>query len=130
MIPWQGRWHQSWSRAPRRTFWSRGRRCTSRGHWNRPSQSGRCHWRGCKRGSSFVSRERGCGWGWRGNYLVEVLGGGGNGAAELGCRNGVAAVAILPSALVESLMDATIGALRVDSEAVVAVHGRDGGVWA
>lgn len=53
MIPWRGMWLRSWSRVPRRNFWHRGRRCTSRGWRSRPSRSGRCPWRGCKRGSNL-----------------------------------------------------------------------------
>lgn len=60
--------------------------------------------------------------------LVELLGGGGNGAAELGCHDGVAAIAILPFSLVEELTDATVSVLSVDAEVVVVVHGRDGSV--
>lgn len=64
-----------------------------------------------------------------GGCLVEFLGGGGNGAAELGCHNGFGAVAILPFAFVEGLTDATVSVLSVDAEVIVVVHGRDGGVW-
>lgn len=72
----------------------------------------------------------GCGGRWGDSCLVELLGGGGNGAAELGCHDGVAAIAILPFTLVEGLTDATVSVLSVNAEVVVVVHGRDGGVWA
>lgn len=64
-----------------------------------------------------------------GNYLLELLGGCGDGTAELGCHDGVAGVAILPFALVEGLANAAVGVLGVDADVVVVVHGRDGGVW-
>lgn len=64
-----------------------------------------------------------------GSCLLELLGGCSDGTAELGCYDGVAGVAILPFTLVEGLADTTVGVLGVDTEAVVVVHGRDGGVW-
>lgn len=63
-----------------------------------------------------------------GSCLVELLGGSGDGTAEFGCDDGVAASAVLPFTLVEGLADAAVGVLGVDAEVVVVVHGRDGGV--